>query len=63
MLAALAPAPSRRGAGRQPRRFLGQRQERIALGAGKTLAAMFAPKKRHKSEDQPKAEEDRYWYD
>ena len=50
-------------AGGEPRRFIGQREERVALGAGKPAAALFAREERGKSAGKQQTEEDGDRYD
>jgi len=47
----------------EPRGFIGQRKERVALGTGKPAAVLFAGKKRGETAGQQQTEEDSNWYD
>jgi len=47
----------------EPRGFIGQRKERVALGTGKPAAVLFAGKKHGETAGQQQTEEDSDWYD
>ena len=49
--------------GGQTGRFIGQREQRIALGAGKPLMALLAHKQPDENADEQQTEEDCDWYD
>ena len=46
----------------QTGRFIGEREQRIALGAGKPLAALFAGKQPNENAGEQQTEEDCDWY-
>jgi len=52
----------RRGGG-EAGGFISQRQQGVALGAGKPAAALLAGKQPDKSAGEEQTEEDGYWYD